>query len=116
MLQTQNVFANVNASNAREIANQIVVAATQAITGAGGWNFLYLAGVAANLAELENQFAANDNRPQAHALAANCESLATLAKTLTTKPNPVAGDLFALTSAMARTTAAAAAFADLFAP
>lgn len=116
LLQTQMVFAAVSAPNASDLVTGIVVAASRAIADAGSWNFAYLAGVAANLAQLQMQFAATDKRPEARVLSDHCRALAALATSLSVKPNPVAGDLFALTAAFSETASAAASLAGLFAP
>lgn len=119
LLETQTIYGRLNTpapsiANASDVVRKILVAATQAIADTGGWSFPYLAGVAATLADLQNQFAAGDDRPQARILGAHCQALAVLAKSLTAKSHPVAGDLFALTAAFGETTIAAGAFASLF--
>lgn len=114
LLDTQAIYAALNAPKAADLARRIVIAVSQAIADTHGWRFAYLVGVAASLADLQAQVAAMDERPQAGALRARCEDLSALAKRLAAKARPVAGDLYALTSAFSETTIAAGAFAELF--
>jgi hypothetical protein len=116
LLETQAIYGRVNTPGASDLARKIVLAATQAITDTGSWSVPYLASLAATLADLQNQLAAGDNRPSAGALRARCQALAELSKVLAAKSNPVAGDLYALTTVFGETTIAAGAHASVFTP
>jgi len=87
-------------------AKQIVTEAGKMLANAGAWSFAFLVGEAATIASLESTLStllvARSAIPQVVAFAASVESLSKLAQAFdpSVKPNPVVGDLLALTAAL----------------
>ncbi len=89
-------------------AMQVQVKLAELFANTGAWHFAYLvqaaAVVAAQERELAKLLAQQVSREAAAAYGAAVDALAALADSLTSKANPVAGDLLALASALDLTT------------
>jgi hypothetical protein len=95
-------------------AGAVITEIAKTLSDSGAWNFPYLAQAAIRIAVLERGFAPSVAKVAPPETAATYEqavsALEALAKQLNTKPNPVAGDLFALTSALDSTTSSLKTF------
>jgi len=86
-------------------SQQIVTETGKMLANVGAWSFPFVVGEAATIASFENTLstllAARSALPQVAAFVAAVESLAKLAQAFdpSVKPNPVVGDLLALTAA-----------------